>query len=114
MTTFQGDDTMRTRTILLTSAVLGLGALLGGLAATGWLTTARAQDQTANPTAAPATGGTPEVLPRPDFHFPGNVGRTILDSEFRYAEQRRDHTRPTTLDDGTHAGSDFCFLSSDH
>lgn len=24
---------------------------------------------------------TPEVLPRPDFHFPGNVGRTIADSD---------------------------------
>ena len=24
---------------------------------------------------------TPSVLPRPDFHFPGNVGRTILDSD---------------------------------
>src|SRR5215204_2725171 len=24
--------------------------------------------------------GTPLVLPRPDFHFPGNVGRTYLDS----------------------------------
>ena len=24
---------------------------------------------------------TPGVLPRPDFHFPGNVGRTILDSD---------------------------------
>src|SRR5262245_22073828 len=25
--------------------------------------------------------GTPSVLPRPDFHFPGNVGRTFLDSD---------------------------------
>jgi len=25
--------------------------------------------------------GTPEVLPRPDFHFPGEVGRTYLDSD---------------------------------
>jgi arylsulfatase len=25
--------------------------------------------------------GTPDVLPRPDFHFSGNVGRTILDSD---------------------------------
>jgi arylsulfatase len=24
---------------------------------------------------------TPSVLPRPDFHFQGNVGRTILDSD---------------------------------
>jgi arylsulfatase A-like enzyme len=26
-------------------------------------------------------GGTPTVLPRPDFHFPGNVGRTFQDSD---------------------------------
>jgi arylsulfatase len=25
--------------------------------------------------------GTPSVLPRPDFHFPGNIGRTYLDSD---------------------------------
>ncbi|HEY3674730.1 MAG TPA: arylsulfatase [Candidatus Tumulicola sp.] len=25
--------------------------------------------------------GTPEILPRPDFHFPGEVGRTYLDSD---------------------------------
>ena len=28
-----------------------------------------------------SAGGTPDVLPRPDFHFPGNVGRTYLDSD---------------------------------
>lgn len=27
------------------------------------------------------TPGTPEVLPRPDFHFPGQVGRTYLESD---------------------------------
>jgi arylsulfatase len=27
------------------------------------------------------SGGTPIVLPRPDFHFPGNVGRTYKDSD---------------------------------
>jgi arylsulfatase A-like enzyme len=26
-------------------------------------------------------GGTPSVLPRPDFHFPGEVGRTYLESD---------------------------------
>ncbi|HEY7064564.1 MAG TPA: hypothetical protein VII06_24025 [Chloroflexota bacterium] len=36
--------------------------------------------------AMPATGtdaasGTPSILPRPDFHFPGEVGRTYLDSD---------------------------------
>src|SRR5262245_48709013 len=30
---------------------------------------------------AAAGGGTPDVLPRPDFHFKGNVGRTILDTD---------------------------------
>lgn len=25
--------------------------------------------------------GTPEILPRPDFHFPGTVGRTVLESD---------------------------------
>jgi arylsulfatase A-like enzyme len=29
---------------------------------------------------APAPG-TPSVLPRPDFHFPGSVGRTVFDSD---------------------------------
>jgi arylsulfatase A-like enzyme len=27
------------------------------------------------------TSGTPSVLPRPDFHFPGEVGRTFLESD---------------------------------
>ena len=31
--------------------------------------------------AANGTLGTPSVLPRPDFHFPGEVGRTYLDSD---------------------------------
>jgi arylsulfatase len=30
---------------------------------------------------AQSTGGTPTVLPRPDFRFPGNVGRTYVDSD---------------------------------
>jgi hypothetical protein len=29
----------------------------------------------------PAAGSTPNVLPRPDFHFPGEIGRTYLDSD---------------------------------
>ena len=32
-------------------------------------------------TASPPATGTPTVLPRPDFHFPGNVGRTYKDSD---------------------------------
>ncbi|MEJ8822626.1 arylsulfatase [Variovorax humicola] len=30
---------------------------------------------------APVRASTPAVLPRPDFHFPGKVGRTYLDSD---------------------------------
>ena len=41
--------------------------------------TTPAQDQpAANSLPHPST---PSVLPRPDFHFPGNVGRTYLDSD---------------------------------
>ncbi|MGH8246840.1 MAG: hypothetical protein ACREUU_10455, partial [Gammaproteobacteria bacterium] len=66
-----------TRTPLTASAVL-VAVLLG------WLTSghpgvALAQDQTK--VDKPANEGTPSVLPRPDFHFPGNVGRTYLDSD---------------------------------
>jgi len=32
-------------------------------------------------TSSAQTGGTPSVLPRPDFHFQGNVGRTWRDSD---------------------------------
>jgi arylsulfatase len=58
--------------------MLAVGALLGWLAASGRLATVLAQDKKAEPTPA-LVGGTPDVLPRPDFHFPGNVGRTYLD-----------------------------------
>ena len=71
---------MRTRTILTTTAVITVGTLLGWLAASGRLTTALAQEKKAEPALFPAAG-TPLVLPRPDFHFPGNVGRTYLDSD---------------------------------
>ena len=33
------------------------------------------------PHATPTSAVTPSVLPRPDFHFPGGVGRTYLDSD---------------------------------
>jgi arylsulfatase len=57
-------------------AVLAAGGLLGRVTATGWLATACAQEKSAT-----TTGITPATLPRPDFRFPGNVGRTILDSD---------------------------------
>ena len=70
---------MRMRATLAASTVLAVGALLGWLAASGRPTNAQAQNA---PLAnQPPTGGTPQVLPRPDFHFPGNVGRTYLDSD---------------------------------
>ena len=40
------------------------------------------KSQETNPTnSKPELPGTPLVLPRPDFHFPGAVGRTYLDSD---------------------------------
>jgi arylsulfatase len=48
--------------------------LFGGLAKPGL-----AQEKPKAETPPPAD--TPSVLPRPDFHFPGNVGRTYLDSD---------------------------------
>jgi arylsulfatase len=36
---------------------------------------------TRKPEGAPAEKGTPNILPRPDFRFPGEVGRTYLDSD---------------------------------
>src|SRR5262249_17437739 len=76
----RGDDTMRTQTALPTGVLLAAGALLGWVASSGRLTTALAQDKKTDPAPAP-TDGTPSVLPRPDFHFKGNVGRTYLDSD---------------------------------
>ena len=39
----------------------------------------------------PAGGGTPEVLPRPDFRFPGEVGRhsRVVIGSFQAAESSR-------------------------
>src|SRR5262249_22105953 len=77
--TLQGDPIMRTRTTLVAAALLAVGVLLGWLTPSGGLPTALAQG---NPKAeVPPNGATPSVLPRPDFHFPGNVGRTYLDPD---------------------------------
>jgi arylsulfatase len=40
-----------------------------------------AEDKKAEPPVTQTKGGTPSVLPRPDFQFPGNVGRMYLDSD---------------------------------
>jgi arylsulfatase len=56
------------------AALLAAALLFGGLTKPGL-----AQEKPKAATPPPA--GTPSVLPRPDFHFPGNVGRTYLDSD---------------------------------
>ncbi|MFT3882913.1 MAG: hypothetical protein QM703_25065 [Gemmatales bacterium] len=66
------------RTRWLTVAVIGLGMAFGWLAASGQLSQAFAQDKSSKQAAS---GSSPEVLPRPDFRYQGNVGRTILDSD---------------------------------
>jgi arylsulfatase len=64
---------MRTR-LTFTPVALFVTALL-----CGWLAyPSLAQEK---PKAETPTAATPSVLPRPDFHFPGNVGRTYLDSD---------------------------------
>jgi arylsulfatase len=55
-------------------ALLAAAMLFGGLANPGL-----AQEQ--SKAGPPPLAATPSVLPRPDFHFPGNVGRTYLDSD---------------------------------
>ncbi|RJF98551.1 arylsulfatase [Noviherbaspirillum saxi] len=64
---------MQVQTILR-YATLSAAIMLGGLASPSF-----AQEKSAIATSAAA--GTPSVLPRPDFRFPGNVGRTYLDSD---------------------------------
>src|SRR5262245_26118475 len=53
-------------------------ALTFGLAAS--VTPAFVAQTTRGAEASPPAN-TPSVLPRPDFHFPGNVGRTYQDSD---------------------------------
>src|SRR5262245_26171004 len=57
------------------AAVAFVAALAAGTALVAWATL-HAQ----NP-APPPQSATPTVLPRPDFRFPGNVGRTYQDSD---------------------------------
>jgi len=53
-----------------------MGSLMGGLAASGCLANASADEPNSQ---ARATDGTPQVLPRPDFKFQGKVGKTYKD-----------------------------------
>jgi hypothetical protein len=69
-----GEDTMRTRMTITAAALLAAAMPFGGLAHPGL-----AQEKAKAATPPPAASLS--VLPRPDFHFPGNVGRTYLDSD---------------------------------
>jgi arylsulfatase A-like enzyme len=68
---------MQSPTTRTSLAVIALGALLGWLTASAQFGAVFAQQ----PTTERPQMGTPSVLPRPDFHFKGNVGRTYLDSD---------------------------------
>jgi arylsulfatase len=58
---------------------LTAAALLAAAVLSSWLAhPGLAQEK---PKAETPPSSTPSVLPRPDFHFPGNVGRTYLDSD---------------------------------
>jgi arylsulfatase len=60
------------------ASVFAAAVTLGWLTASYSTTGVVAQQKDAGTSRA---AGTPDVLPRPDFHFSGNVGRTILDSD---------------------------------
>jgi arylsulfatase A-like enzyme len=62
---------MRIRCMQTAATMLAAGILF-----CGWQTAVLGEDKMPAP-----QGRTPTVLPRPDFHFPGNVGRTYLDSD---------------------------------
>lgn len=66
------------RSIISKARIICLGCTLGWLATSGRLPEASAQGPKAD---APATVGTPTVLPRPDFKFKGKVGKTYKDSD---------------------------------
>lgn len=63
---------MRLRFILPT-VIIAVGCSLGWLCASGLLAVAFAQQ----PKDGVPTDGTPSVLPRPDYKFPGKVGKTV-------------------------------------
>jgi arylsulfatase len=67
------------RRITLAAALVSAGALMGFLTSWDRMMTAHAQEGSKAGSFPPPS--TPTVLPRPDFHFKGNVGRTYLDSD---------------------------------
>ena len=60
---------------LVAAALFAASGVAGWWVASGWTGVALAQDPT------PPAGGTPKVLPRPDFQFKGKVGKTYKDSD---------------------------------
>ncbi len=81
MSSLQGVRSMNPSATFGTLAVLAVSALLGWLTASGRPNAAIAQEKQAKTGNPQRHIGTPLVLPRPDFHFPGEVGRTYLDSD---------------------------------
>jgi arylsulfatase len=69
---------MKARLVPAVATLLATGFLLGWPAASSRLNAMPAQQPE---TDSPAGAGTPKVLPRPDFHFPGKVGKTYLESD---------------------------------
>lgn len=67
---------MRSR-VLIAAALVAVGCALGWLTASGRFGEAFAQKSKVDSSES----GTPKVLPRPDFRFKGNVGRTFQDSD---------------------------------
>ena len=70
---------MKPRMTLLALAVVGLGAALGAVAASGQLN-ALSRLWAAPPAPAEPPHGDATVLPRPEPPFLGHIGRTIKDS----------------------------------
>ena len=70
---------MKARMLLATPLIV-VCAMFGSQTLSGHLAQASAENEQSNG-SFPTAVGTPTVLPRPDFHFPGNVGRTYLDSD---------------------------------
>ncbi|BCA53091.1 arylsulfatase [Nitrospira sp. KM1] len=69
---------MNTRALLAALLVI-VSSMLGWVLPSG-LTIVLAENMKTDE-ASPVADGTPTVLPRPDFRFPGSVGRTFLDSD---------------------------------
>jgi arylsulfatase len=72
------------RVVVLNAMVLSVLGLMASGCALGSAEAKGPGQEPASNTAeasARATGQTPSVLPRPDFHFAGKVGRTFLDSD---------------------------------